>query len=142
MPSTWPGVEPATLGIEGQRYTNSPTSEYDYDIFQYNGLKRMEAAAYVPVRKHSYGRLRINSCTDYFRCGFSVPTQRQDVMSLSIWREHSNEFNEFSAFDVQYRDRKSAVCPCISLIIIIIIIIIILVVIVIVIVIVIVNIKD
>ncbi|KAJ4437360.1 hypothetical protein ANN_17501 [Periplaneta americana] len=25
MPSTWPGIEPATLGIEGQRYTNSPT---------------------------------------------------------------------------------------------------------------------
>ncbi|KAJ4451066.1 hypothetical protein ANN_02503 [Periplaneta americana] len=24
MPSTWPGIEPATLGIEGQRYTNSP----------------------------------------------------------------------------------------------------------------------
>ncbi|KAJ4434680.1 hypothetical protein ANN_23248 [Periplaneta americana] len=26
MPSTWSGIEPATLGIEGQRYTNSPTS--------------------------------------------------------------------------------------------------------------------
>ncbi|KAJ4436393.1 hypothetical protein ANN_19025 [Periplaneta americana] len=25
MPSTWPGIEPATLGIEGQRYTKSPT---------------------------------------------------------------------------------------------------------------------
>ncbi|KAJ4426233.1 hypothetical protein ANN_27044 [Periplaneta americana] len=25
MPSTWPGIEPATLGIEGQRYTNLPT---------------------------------------------------------------------------------------------------------------------
>ncbi|KAJ4430894.1 hypothetical protein ANN_19485 [Periplaneta americana] len=25
MPSTWPGIEPVTLGIEGQRYTNSPT---------------------------------------------------------------------------------------------------------------------
>ncbi|KAJ4437101.1 hypothetical protein ANN_17236 [Periplaneta americana] len=25
MPSTWPGVEPAIFGIEGQRYTNSPT---------------------------------------------------------------------------------------------------------------------
>ncbi|KAJ4428839.1 hypothetical protein ANN_25832 [Periplaneta americana] len=24
MPSTWPGIEAATLGIEGQRYTNSP----------------------------------------------------------------------------------------------------------------------
>ncbi|KAJ4445931.1 hypothetical protein ANN_12617 [Periplaneta americana] len=26
MPLTWPGIEPATLGIESQRYTNSPTS--------------------------------------------------------------------------------------------------------------------
>ncbi|KAJ4451592.1 hypothetical protein ANN_03061 [Periplaneta americana] len=25
MPSTWPGIEPATLGIDGQRYANSPT---------------------------------------------------------------------------------------------------------------------
>ncbi|KAJ4446723.1 hypothetical protein ANN_13420 [Periplaneta americana] len=24
MPSIWPGIEPATLGIEGQRYTNLP----------------------------------------------------------------------------------------------------------------------
>ncbi|KAJ4440569.1 hypothetical protein ANN_08714 [Periplaneta americana] len=28
MPSTWPGIEPATLGIEGQRYTNLPTRRF------------------------------------------------------------------------------------------------------------------
>ncbi|KAJ4432708.1 hypothetical protein ANN_21345 [Periplaneta americana] len=33
MPSTWPGIEPATLGIEGQRYTNSPTRSTVYFPF-------------------------------------------------------------------------------------------------------------
>ncbi|KAJ4430405.1 hypothetical protein ANN_22621 [Periplaneta americana] len=32
MPSTWPGIEPAALGIEGQRYTNSPTRSTPRDI--------------------------------------------------------------------------------------------------------------
>ncbi|KAJ4448441.1 hypothetical protein ANN_10457 [Periplaneta americana] len=27
MPSTWPGIEPTTLGIEGQRYTNSDANQ-------------------------------------------------------------------------------------------------------------------
>ncbi|KAJ4432737.1 hypothetical protein ANN_21375 [Periplaneta americana] len=31
MPSTWPGIEPATLGIEDQRYTNSPTRSTLYE---------------------------------------------------------------------------------------------------------------
>ncbi|KAJ4441877.1 hypothetical protein ANN_11737 [Periplaneta americana] len=32
MPSTWPGIEPATLDIEGQRYINSPTCSYKVDV--------------------------------------------------------------------------------------------------------------
>ncbi|KAJ4431701.1 hypothetical protein ANN_20303 [Periplaneta americana] len=35
MPSTWPRIEPATFGIEGQRYTNSPIRSTMYIIAKY-----------------------------------------------------------------------------------------------------------
>ncbi|KAJ4431008.1 hypothetical protein ANN_19601 [Periplaneta americana] len=41
MPSTWPGIEPATLGIEGQRYINSPTMS----TFQYILCKSFQMLA-------------------------------------------------------------------------------------------------
>ncbi|KAJ4433959.1 hypothetical protein ANN_16278 [Periplaneta americana] len=48
MPSTWPGIEPATVGIEGQRYTNLPTRfvsllvALSYGLFIYEGFQRYD----------------------------------------------------------------------------------------------------
>ncbi|KAJ4434375.1 hypothetical protein ANN_22935 [Periplaneta americana] len=53
MPSTWPGIEPATLGIKGQRYTNSPTnttalSNSKQSQFVEHGTRVAISCAHVP----------------------------------------------------------------------------------------------
>ncbi|KAJ4433131.1 hypothetical protein ANN_15388 [Periplaneta americana] len=52
MPSTWPGIDPATFGIEGQRYTNSPTRT---QIHITGGYKRRHCRA---THKRNFDTLR------------------------------------------------------------------------------------
>ncbi|KAJ4432180.1 hypothetical protein ANN_20796 [Periplaneta americana] len=49
MPSTWPGIEPAILGIEGQRYTNSPTRSTT--VLRWAGHLIRKEEAEIPKRE-------------------------------------------------------------------------------------------
>ncbi|KAJ4442812.1 hypothetical protein ANN_04405 [Periplaneta americana] len=72
MPSTWPVIEPANLGIEGQRYTNSPTSDKSLEMA--TGL----AQSAVDLELHS-DMGSIPAWTDYLVVLFSrlLPTIRR-----------------------------------------------------------------
>ncbi|KAJ4441223.1 hypothetical protein ANN_11074 [Periplaneta americana] len=39
MPSTWPGIESGTSGIEGQRYTNSANQADEWRTRERRGIK-------------------------------------------------------------------------------------------------------
>ncbi|KAJ4437120.1 hypothetical protein ANN_17255 [Periplaneta americana] len=57
MPSTWPGIEPATLDIEGQRYTNSPTRRRKFEAGRV-----VEGSWVLGLTDHETKEVRLEIC--------------------------------------------------------------------------------
>ncbi|KAJ4444533.1 hypothetical protein ANN_06328 [Periplaneta americana] len=86
MPSTWPGIEPATLGIEGQRYTNSPTGRLEYP-------RAWIIASTLPLLTESFSLSRVgvvNFCNQHVWAD-EIPMQLKNKASTPILNQQAEQ---------------------------------------------------